>query len=147
MHITRYTDYSLRVLIYLATNTERLSTISEIATSYAISKNHLMKIVQQLNLQGYLLAIRGKNGGIKLNRPANEINIGSLIRKIEDKNNLVECFGDNNQCVITPSCQLKRIFAQAQESFFKTLDAYTLEDLVGNKQQNDLSELLTVQDK
>ncbi|WP_022942453.1 RrF2 family transcriptional regulator [Psychromonas hadalis] len=144
MHITRYTDYSLRVLIYLAINTGQLSTINEIAKSYAISKNHLMKIVQQLNLQGYLLATRGKNGGLKLNRPANEINIGSLVRAIEDNNKLVECFGDNNQCVITPSCQLKRIFSEAQESFFKTLDSYTLQDLLGNKQQRALSELLAI---
>ncbi len=144
MHITRYTDYSLRVLIYLATRTEQLSTINEIAQSYGISKNHLMKIVQQLNLQGYLLAIRGKNGGLKLNRPANEINIGSLIRQIEDKSKLVECFGSDNQCVITPSCQLKRIFAEAQECFFKHLDAYTLEDLIGQKQKDSLNDLLAI---
>ncbi len=144
MHITRYTDYSLRVLIYLATNDEQLSTISDIAKSYGISKNHLMKIVQQLNLQGYLLAIRGKNGGIRLDRPANEINIGRLVRDIENKSKLVECFGEENQCVITPSCQLKRIFAEAQESFFKSLDAYTLEDLLGIHRKNQLSELLAI---
>jgi len=142
MHITRYTDYSLRVLIYLAINKEKLSTINEIAQSYDISKNHLMKIVQQLNLKGHLLAIRGKNGGIKLNREPGDINIGSLVREIEDKNNLVECFGDNNRCVITPSCQLKGIFAEAQESFFKSLDKYTLQDLLGEKAQYELGELL-----
>jgi len=130
------------VLIYLAINNQQLSTINDIAKSYSISKNHLMKIVQQLNHRGFVLAIRGKNGGIKLNRPANEINIGSLVREIEDKNKLVECFGEENQCVITPSCQLKKIFAQAQESFFKTLDAYTLEDLIGGQYQNTLTELL-----
>tara|TARA_R110001583_G_scaffold21088_4_gene80276 strand:- start:8810 stop:9310 length:501 start_codon:yes stop_codon:yes gene_type:complete len=142
MHITRYTDYSLRVLMYLAVNQERLSTINEIAQSYAISKNHLMKIVQQLNVKGYLLAIRGKNGGIKLNRSPNDINIGELVREIEDKNKLVECFGDNNQCVITPSCQLKGIFAQAQESFFQVLDKYTLQDLAGVNARHALGEIL-----
>lgn len=144
MHITRYTDYSLRVLIYLAINQNQLTTISDIANSYGISKNHLMKIVQQLNQQGYLLATRGKNGGIKLNRPAREINIGQLVREIEDKNKLVECFGADNQCVITPSCQLKNIFAEAQENFFSTLDAYTLNDLVGASQKNNLTELLAI---
>ena len=144
MHITRYTDYSLRVLIYLAINQNQLTTISDIANSYGISKNHLMKIVQQLNQQGYLLATRGKNGGIKLNRPAREINIGKLVREIEDKNKLVECFGADNQCVITPSCQLKNIFAEAQENFFSTLDAYTLNDLVGASQKNNLTELLAI---
>ncbi|WP_372883031.1 Rrf2 family transcriptional regulator [Psychromonas sp.] len=143
MHITRYTDYSLRVLIYLTINQDRLCTINEIAQSYAISKNHLMKIVQQLNMKGHLLAIRGKNGGIKLNRAPDEINIGTLVREIEDKNKLVECFGDNNHCVITSSCQLKGIFAEAQESFFKTLDKYTLNDLVAPGQQQELNKLLT----
>lgn len=142
MHITRYTDYSLRVLMYLAVNQERLSTINEIAQSYEISKNHLMKIVQQLNVKGYLLAIRGKNGGIKLNRLPNDINIGELVREIEDKNKLVECFGDNNQCLITPSCQLKGIFAQAQERFFEVLDTYTLQDLVGVNARHALGEIL-----
>jgi Rrf2 family nitric oxide-sensitive transcriptional repressor len=142
MHITRYTDYSLRVLMYLAINKDRLSTISEIAQSYDISKNHLMKIVQQLNVKGHLLATRGKNGGLRLNRAPCDINIGDLVREIEDKNKLVECFGDNNQCVITPSCQLKGIFAEAQENFFKTLDKYTLHDLVGVNVQYELGELL-----
>ena len=144
MHITRYTDYSLRVLIYLAINQEKISTISDIATSYDISKNHLMKIVQQLNQRGYVLATRGKNGGLKLNQPAADINIGSLVREIEDKNKLVECFGEDNKCVITPSCQLKQVFAEAQDNFFKTLDAYTLQDLLGQEQQKGLSELLFI---
>jgi Rrf2 family nitric oxide-sensitive transcriptional repressor len=144
MQITRYTDYSLRVLIYLAVNNQQLTTINEIATSYNISKNHLMKIVQELNQKGYLLAIRGKNGGLKLNRPTNEINIGSLVRDIESNNKLLECFGPDNQCVITPSCQLKGLFAEAQENFFLTLDAYTLQDLISKKQQATLIDLLAI---
>ena len=144
MQITRYTDYSLRVLIYLAINKQQLTTISDIATSYQISKNHLMKIVQQLNQQGYVLATRGKNGGIKLNRAAKDINVGVLVREIEDKSKLIECFGADNQCVITPSCQLKNIFAEAQENFFKTLDAYTLQDLIGGKQETALTDLLAI---
>jgi Rrf2 family nitric oxide-sensitive transcriptional repressor len=144
MHITRYTDYSLRILIYLAINNDQLSTINEIAQSYRISKNHLMKIVQQLNVKGYLLAIRGKNGGIKLNRAPGDINIGSLVREMEESNKLVECFGDNNHCVIAPSCQLKSLFAEAQESFFSILDKYTLADLVPVRRQAELSELLDI---
>ncbi|MFT5713465.1 MAG: Rrf2 family nitric oxide-sensitive transcriptional repressor [Glaciecola sp.] len=144
MHITRYTDYSLRVLIYLAINRDELTTINEIAESYDISKNHLMKIVQQLNVQGYLLAIRGRNGGIKLNLKPCDINIGSLVREIEDKNKLVECFDENNQCVITPSCQLKQIFAEAQEGFFKILDSYTLDDLLGANHKKELGKLLAI---
>ncbi|MEI6897859.1 MAG: Rrf2 family transcriptional regulator [Psychromonas sp.] len=144
MRITRYTDYSLRVLIYLAVNRGQQSKISCIADSYGISKNHLMKIVQQLNISGYLLATRGKNGGIKLNRPPNEINIGSLVREMEKKDNLVECSGENNQCVITPSCQLQQIFSEALESFFSSLDNYHLDDLIGDNKHDDLAALLSV---
>ncbi|WOH38732.1 Rrf2 family transcriptional regulator [Thalassotalea fonticola] len=144
MHITRYTDYSLRVLIYLAINSKQLATINDIAKSYNISKNHLMKIVQQLNLRGYLLATRGKNGGIKLNLAAKQINIGALVREFEHSNKLVECFGENNQCVITSTCQLKQIFAQAQESFYQTLDKFTLADLVGAEKQPELASILAI---
>lgn len=144
MHITRYTDYSLRVLIYLAINNKELATINDIAKSYDISKNHLMKIVQQLNQQGYILAIRGKNGGLKLNKTPDEINIGELVRNLEDETKLVECFGESNQCVITPSCQLKTIFAKALESFYQTLDCYTLNDLTGVPREPSLSTLLAL---
>ena len=144
MHITRFTDYAIRVLIYLAVKKNELSTISEIAESYAISKNHLMKIVQELNLRGYLLATRGKNGGIKLISDAEEINIGKLIRELEGETKLVECFGSNNQCVITPTCQLKEMFSKAMESFFATLDEYTLADLVGQTNRPELAKLLSI---
>jgi len=90
------------------------------------------------------LATRGKNGGIKLNRDAKEINVGALVREIEDKSKLIECFGAENKCVITPSCQLKNIFAEAQENFFKTLDAYTLQDLIGEQEEAALTNLLAI---
>ncbi len=142
MNITRFTDYSLRVLIYLAVHDGKLSTIKEIAESYDISKNHLMKVVQELNVKGVVKAIRGKNGGIKLAKSANDINIGELVRQIEQGENLVECFGNNNQCVITPACQLKNIFAIALESFFKKLDEFTLADLLSNNTGKEIINLL-----
>ncbi|WP_295799495.1 Rrf2 family transcriptional regulator [uncultured Microbulbifer sp.] len=144
MHITRYTDYSLRILIYLAANDGELCTIGEIAKSYDISKNHLMKIVQDLSARGYLLAVRGKNGGLRLNTEPSNINIGELVRQFEQDSKLVECFGSGNQCVITPACQLKAIFAEAMESFFATLDRYTLEDLLGGSKKETVRELLFI---
>ncbi|MFI2810496.1 MULTISPECIES: Rrf2 family transcriptional regulator [unclassified Microbulbifer] len=146
MNITRYTDYSLRILIYLAVHREGLCTISEIADSYGISKNHLMKIVQELNARGYIQAVRGKNGGLRLKQEPVEINIGKLVRETEDESRMVECFGSNNQCVITPACQLKVILGRALESFFATLEEYTLEDLVGGGQGPVLAELLDIKD-
>ncbi len=136
MNITRFTDYSLRVLIYVAINEKELATIKSIAEQYEISKNHLMKVVQELSAQGYLQAIRGKNGGIRLGKPADSINVGELVKRFEADSTLVECFGSNNQCVITPACQLKTMFAEAMEAFFDSLSQYTLADLVkGNKKQ------------
>lgn len=145
LHITRYTDYSIRVLIYLAVHGDELCTISDIAESYGISKNHLMKIVQQLNVKGYLLAVRGKNGGIRLRSAPGNINLGRLVRELEDETKMVECFGKNNQCVITPSCQMKHIFARARDSFYRTLEEYTLQDLVGPKERAALEKLLLIE--
>ena len=142
MQITRYTDYSLRVLIYLGLREEEQVTIQAIADSYKISKNHLMKIVQELNLQGYVLAVRGKNGGLKLNMKAKDINIGKLVRQIEQNTKLIECFSSKNECVITPYCQLKHIFYGALESFYQYLENYTLADLLGEKNSQGLAHIL-----
>ena len=145
MNITRFTDYSLRVLIYLSLNDKELVTIKEVADCYGVSKNHLMKVVQELSTKRYLNATRGKNGGIKLGREPSQINIGELVRMIEQDSTLVECFGADNQCVITPACQLKRLLAEAMESFFKTLEQYTLADLVTGPEKKQLNKIFATQ--
>lgn len=144
MNITRFTDYSLRVLIYLSLNDKELVTIQAVADCYGISKNHLMKVVQDLSTKGYLTATRGKNGGIKLGRAPSDINVGTLVRMIEQDSVLVECFGTGNQCVITPACQLKNMLAEAMESFFKTLEQYTLADLVSGPDKKQLIDLFSL---
>lgn len=142
MHITRFTDYSLRVLMYAGLRDGELCTIQEIADSYNISKNHLMKVVQELNIKGYLKAVRGKNGGLTLGRPANEINLGSLVRDTEQDFNIVECFSEADTCTITPNCKLKSILAQALNAFLGVLDDYTLEDLLAPRTKAPLMKLL-----
>lgn len=144
MHITRYTDYSLRVLIYLAVRDEGLATIQEIADSYGVSKNHLMKVVHQLNLKGYIESLRGKNGGLRLHRKPEDINIGVLIRETEPDLALVECFSADNKCCITPVCGLKHVLADALNAFLGTLDQYTLADLLPEKQKPQLLRLLQI---
>lgn len=144
MYITRYTDYSLRVLMYVALKEKEISTIRAIAESYGISRNHLMKVVQALNNKGYLTATRGKNGGLRLNRRAEDINIGALVRDTEQSQPLVECFNTADHCVITPACQLKFALAEALEAFFKTLDKYSLADLLPASRQPQLVELLQI---
>lgn len=144
MRITRYTDYSLRVLMYLANKGETLSTIAEIAASYDISRNHLMKVVQELNSKGYLIATRGKNGGLRLKGKPEDINVGALVRETEQDLDLVECFGSNNQCVITPVCQLRRALAEALDAFFAKLDEYTLADLLPQEKAAEMVQLLRI---
>lgn len=145
MNITRFTDYSLRVLIYLALSDEAPVTIKEVAERYKISKNHLMKVVQDLSAKGFVDAIRGKNGGIKLNMPAEEISLGAVVRSIEEDSALVECFSSDNTCIITSACRLKGIFAEAMEDFFSRLDNYTLADLLAGEKGKQLPELLSIE--
>ncbi len=133
MRLTTYSDYSLRVLIFLSSEPgEKLVNIKDIAEAYDISKNHLMKIIYNLGKMGYIETIRGRNGGIRLAKLPSEINIGEIIRKTEEDFNIVECFEHGNTCVITPVCSLKHIFNNALEQFLKVLDQYTLDDIVKN---------------
>ncbi|WP_071395251.1 RrF2 family transcriptional regulator [Bacillus tuaregi] len=141
MRLTNYTDYSLRVLIYLALKTDsELCTIKEIAETYQISKNHLMKIIHELGKLGYIETIRGRHGGIRLAKSPSAINIGEVVAKTEEDFHIVDCFNkDHNYCVITPSCKLKHVLAEALQAFMKVLKDYTLEDLIQNN--DDLQQL------
>jgi Rrf2 family nitric oxide-sensitive transcriptional repressor len=144
MRLTAFTDYSFRVLIYLAVNGDKHSTIREIAECYGISRNHLMKVVQELSNRGYVTALRGKNGGLRLNMAPSEIKIGALIRTMESGLELAECFGENNKCILTPSCELRRIFAEGLQAFFVSLDVYTLEDVLPGQKRAELVKILNL---
>lgn len=141
MRLTSFTDYSIRVLLYVTVHNEKLVNIQEIADAYGISKNHLTKIIYQLGKLGYLETVRGRNGGIRLAKQPSEINIGQLVRQTEEDFNIVECFGgDHSGCPITSICTLKGVLNQALFSFLKVLDSYTLEDI--SKNRIKLKELL-----
>lgn len=144
MHITRYTDYSLRVLIYLSTRGDELSTIQQIADSYDISRNHLMKVVHQLNKKGYIETVRGKKGGMKLRMHPSDINIGVLVRETEHDLSVVECLSGSNTCRIAPVCGAKSMFNEAVEAFLKTLDQYTLQDVIPQGYRTQLLRLLQI---
>ncbi|MCB1696098.1 MAG: Rrf2 family transcriptional regulator [Pseudomonadales bacterium] len=144
MRLTTFTDYSLRVLIYLAVKGEESATIAEIAQNYDISRNHLMKVVQELSQQGYLIALRGKNGGLRLKMSPAEINIGELVRAMENDLSLAECFGTKNHCVLTPACSLQTLFTEALEAFFGVLNAYTLEDILPGTRRRELVKILNM---
>jgi len=130
MQITTFSDYSLRILIYLTVHEERVST-DTIANAYGISFHHVAKAAQQLVRMGHVDATRGRYGGISLARPPHEINLGKLLRETESDIALVECLReDGGTCRITPVCGLKHVLSEAKEAFFATLDKYSLADIV-----------------
>jgi len=142
MQLTLYTDYSLRVLVYLGMRPEHQATISEISEAYGISRNHLVKVVHHLGQTGYVHTTRGKSGGIRLGQPVNEIVIGNVVRTTEPNMNLLECFDQEmNTCPIAAACALKRAVHQARKAFMDVLDRYTLADILGNRSQ--LERMLT----
>jgi Rrf2 family transcriptional regulator, nitric oxide-sensitive transcriptional repressor len=145
MRLTNYTDYSLRVLLYLAVKKEHeLSNIKEIADAYHISKNHLMKVAHELGKLGLIETIRGRNGGIRLAKHPRDINIGEVVAQTEEDFHVVECFNQNGSfCAITPSCKLKHVLYEALQAFITVLKGYTLEDLIHNK--DELKQLLRSQ--
>ncbi len=142
MRLTTFTDYSLRVLIYLAIDPDRRATIGEIAAAFDVSENHLMKVVHFLGKQRLLTNVRGKGGGMTLALPPDDINVGEVIRLTEAGSIPVECFDPaHNTCVITPACRLRRVLGEAVDAFYDALSQYTLADLV--KQPRALAQILT----
>jgi Rrf2 family nitric oxide-sensitive transcriptional repressor len=133
MRLTLHTDFALRLLMLLALEPDKLHTIEEVARRYRISRNHLMKVVQTLGQQGFVDSQRGRGGGLRLARPAKQINLGAVVRSTEDSLSLVECFdaGQNN-CVIAAACGLRGPLGEALAAFFAVLDRYSLADLVAN---------------
>jgi len=119
------------MLMHLAVNAPNLVTIAEVAERYDISKNHLMKVAHTLVQDGSVTSVRGRNGGLRLARPASAINIGQVTRALEQKSALVDCFpGGHGACLIAPACRLKGALAEALEAFYAVLDRYCLADLV-----------------
>ena len=133
MHLTRHTDYALRLLMLLALEPDELHTIDEIARRYGISRNHLMKITQTLAQAGFVESQRGRSGGLRLGRTVESINLGAVVRATEDGFELVECFDrERNTCVVAPACGLRGPLEEALAAFLGVLDRYSLDDLVKN---------------
>lgn len=146
MNLTLHTDYSLRILLYLAEHTDRPVSTREISGAYGISRNHLVRVVQTLQSHSFVNAATGRSGGITLARDPSGINIGNVVRKTEPNFRIVECFDvEENTCRILPVCTLRGVLVKALESFFQVLDQYTLADLVRMRGSQRLSDFLPVQ--
>lgn len=142
MRLTLYTDYSLRVLLYLGVRHPESSSVLQISQGYGISRNHLVKVVNQLAHLGFIETTRGRGGGLRLARDAEEISVGELVRRTE-KLHLVECFEpESDTCPLTPACGLRHVLSEAAEAFLAVLDRYTLADLI--RQPKRMAQLLSI---
>lgn len=131
MKLTAFSDYTLRVLMYLALDRERLATVQRIAEAYGVSENHLMKVVQHLVALGVVESVRGRGGGIRLAIDPATIRLGSMLKSTESDSPIVECInGGRTACPIAPVCKLTQALVRASDAFYATLDEYTLADLV-----------------
>lgn len=136
MKLTAFTDYSLRVLIYLAADPQRRATIADISRAFAISENHLTKVIHFLGRQGWLSTVRGKGGGVALARPPEAINVGRVVRDTEGMLEPAECFSaSDSRCAIAASCRLKNALAEAVQAFYRVLDGYSVADIAANRQE------------
>lgn len=135
MHLTFYTDYALRTLIYLALNDDRLSTVEEVAQAFKISRSHLTKVAPRLSECGFIESVRGRAGGLRLAKAPSEIRVGDVVRATEEDFKIVECFSpDTNTCRIMGVCNLKGMLTEALAAWLEVLDKYTLADLLQQPQ-------------
>lgn len=139
MQLTQFTDYALRALIYIAVREENC-TIGEIAKSYHISENHLVKIIHRLGQEGIIATTRGKHGGITLAKKPHQINLKEIISLLEPNLHIVECFNlEKANCRIIPVCKLKHVLNEAKNQFLNVLAGYSLNDLIQNKNELQLA--------
>ncbi len=134
MQLTVFTDYGLRALMFLAAHKDKTCSVKEIAETYGISRNHLVKVAHRLAQLGYIESSKGKGGGIKLAQSADKLKLGDLVQVLEPHMNVVECFSrETNTCRITGSCQLKHYLFDAKQAFIASLNNHTLADTTKNK--------------
>ena len=139
MHVTRFTDIGLRLLMYLAREPRETPavTVAEVSGQFGIPHNHLVKVAGLLARHGYIEATRGRSGGLRLARSADNIRLGETIRMLEGMNEMIDC--EQLRCRLRPDCGLRHALAEAQNAFFKALDRYTLVDIIGGRVGEEIS--------
>jgi Rrf2 family transcriptional regulator, nitric oxide-sensitive transcriptional repressor len=135
MKLSTFTDYSLRLLMFLATRPGERATIAQVATAFGVSEHHLVKVAHSLGKAGWLANVRGKGGGLELAVPPEAIVIGEVVRHTEGRAVMAECFADGNECNITPQCRLRGVLAESVAALYGVLDRHTIADVVRNRRQ------------
>lgn len=131
MQLSKFTDYTFRVLIYMATHQEELYTVEQLATKLEVSEHHLKKVIHKLAKTEYLISIKGRSGGLKLGLPPEEINLGEVLKATEDNLCIVECIKSEMNCnFMTKECKLKGIIKESLHQFIEVFSRYTLEDIL-----------------
>jgi Rrf2 family transcriptional regulator, nitric oxide-sensitive transcriptional repressor len=134
MRLTRFTDNALRALLYLALDPQDVPTVGHVARKMGMSEDHLLKVVQRLSQLGYVQTIRGRNGGMRLAKPAESIIVGEVVRRTEDNMSIVPCFDPTEgACPVSPACGLAPALDEALQAFLTTLDKYTVADLIAKR--------------
>lgn len=134
MHLTQYSTFALRTLQYVALRDPSIVTVDEVSKAHRISKAHLVKVSHELGQRGYIQTIRGRNGGMRLARPADQITVGEVVRWTEAPLELVECFNsDTNTCPLLGACHLSRGIQRALRAFLSVLDDMTIADITINR--------------
>lgn len=134
MRLTRQTNYAIRILMYCAANEGRLSRVPEIAAAYTVSELFLFKILQPLVENGFVITVRGRNGGVRLGKPATDITLFDVVRVTEDNFTMAECFENNAaECPLIDSCSLNEALRNALGAFFQVLESYSIDDLVKSR--------------
>ena len=128
MRLTKFTDNSLRVIIYVSANGDRKVNISEIAEACAIPRNHLTKVIHSMAVKGLITTTRGKGGGISMARPPNQLKVGEIIRAMEGTEEIINC--ETPKCPMARLCELRSILHKGQNAFFTAMDEYTVADLI-----------------
>ena len=145
MRLTRFTKYSLRVLIYLGQNTDNRVTIHQISEAYDISKNHLMKVVSNLTRSKFVAAQRGPGGGIQLNRPPEEINLSEVISATEKDLRELDTSGQSDIAPLDADTRLSSYLRHALLAYLQVLGRFTLADIL--QTEKDAPKLLDLNEE
>lgn len=143
MTLRTQTDYALRTLMYLG-YTGRKARAEDIATRFIISKDHLVKVIQQLAGHGYVLTRPGRGGGVELAKPADEITVREVIESFEGQNRVLDCVETPEVCPLEPGCRLRKLLIRAEKAFYDTLDGITIADMCDPQQPGGLNNLLPI---